>query len=129
MSLNLDDSGIPIPPPSSHAENQTPRPASLPIRPKARPIGATYVRALKPSEKGVCPHFEKGEILRVIWEPVRLEGFTYVTVISLKPPGDMGAAPIESFKVADQEEVDEVGRRAGTEEEKETFKRVVEWED
>ena len=127
VSSRFDDQGVPIRPPSTHAENRTPMPVSLPFRPKVRPTNATYLRALRPSEPGMKPRFDEGDILRVIEEVRDLNGDLSVELIPLKPPGGTGRAPRRIFKLADQEDVDEVGRRADTEEEKETFRRAVEW--
>ena len=75
------------------------------------------------------PYFDKGDILRVVGEPVTVNGTVLVELLSLKPPGNQGPVPKLFLRVADQEDVDEFGRRARTEEEKETFLRAVRWDD
>ena len=75
------------------------------------------------------PRFDKGDILRVIGEVREVNGSLSVELVPLKPPGDPGRAPSRFFKEADQEAVNEIGRRARTEEEKATFLRAVEWDD
>ena len=75
----------------------------------------------------MTPRFDKGDVLRVIGESRDGKGDLSVELLPLKPPGESGHASRGFFKVADQEDVDEVGRRAGTEEEKLAFLRAVKW--
>lgn len=87
------------------------------------------MRALTSSKAGTKPHFDKGDILRVIGEPARVGDIVSLNLLSLKPPREQGYAPTQFFRVADQEDVDEVGRRAGTEEEKAAFRMTVEFDE
>ena len=77
------------------------------------------------------PRFDKGDILRVIDEVREVNGDLSVELIPLKPPGEPGRVANSNrfFKVVDQKDVDEVGKRARTEEEKKTFRRAVDWVD
>ena len=127
----LDQYGTPISAPSTHAAEKRPQtqtPAPLTLKPKPRPAEATYVRALRSSEAGTKPRFDKGDILRVIGEGTEVEeGSLSVELLQLKPPSESGRALREFFEKADREAVFEVLRRARTKEERVAFLRAVEW--
>lgn len=88
---------------------------------------ATFIRALRDSDIGSKPYFRKGDILRIIGQ--RRRAGQHYELLPLKPPGEAGWVLRSFLEAADQAAVDKVGEEAGTEEERDVFRRAVEWED
>ena len=133
VSPRLDQYGTPISAPSTHAaekrtQTQTQTPAPLTLKPEPRPAEATYVRALRSSEAGTKPRFDKGDILRVIGEGTEVEeGSLSIEVLPLRPPSESGRALREFFEKVEREAVFEILGRARTKEERAAFFRAVAW--
>ena len=96
--------------------------------PEPVPLGATtFVRALRDSEPDSTPYSRKGDILRIVGD--RWRGDVDFQLLPLKPLGEAGRVRRDGFEGVEDEAVEEVGRSARTEEEKQAFRRAVEWED